>query len=212
MFLVTDVQVDCKGLVVHDCKVASSECGTLFRVMLTKIGLSFPWHHYGTQPDSDTSGFRVVMLTMQWCTAKMLTGQLPRWFLAYCASILHMFAVDSTTLQSTVYTFQDATYEDALTMYDEPVIWASTECGALPDIREAELDAATSKHQWTCSPQATNRRPSHPMVGNNDLGSLNCPGVGWGGGLRNEGHSRGEKKGELLPPNCTQRTTHEIFE
>ena len=31
------------------------------------------------------------------------------------------------------------------------------------------------------------------------------------GGLRNEGHSWGGKNGELLPPNCTQRTTYEIF-
>ena len=43
-----------------------------------------------------------------------------------------------------------------------------TECGALPDINDAELDAATSEHHWTCSPQATNRRPSHPTVGNNE--------------------------------------------
>ena len=165
---VTDVQVDCKSLVVHDSKDASSECGALFRVMLKKIGWSFLWHHYGTQPDSDTCGFRVVMLAMQWCTAKTLTGQLPRWFLAYCASILQMFALDSTTLRSIVHTFQDATYEDALTMYDEPVIWAMTECGALPDITDAELDAETSEHHWTCPPQATNRGPSHPTVGNNE--------------------------------------------
>ena len=166
--LVTDVQVDCKSLVVHDSKDASSECGALFRVMLKKIGWSFLWHHYGTQPDSDTCGFRVVMLAMQWCTAKTLTGQLPRWFLAYCASILQMFALDSTTLRSTVHTFQDATSEDALTMYDEPVIWAMTECGALPDITDAELDAETSEHHWTCPPQATNCGPSHPTVGNNE--------------------------------------------
>ena len=79
-----------------------------------------------------------------------------------------MFAVDSKTLQSAVYTFQDATYEGALTMYDEPVIWAMTECGALPDITNAEMDAATSEHHWSFSPQATNRRPSHPTVGNNE--------------------------------------------
>ena len=53
-------------------------------------------------------------------------------------------------------------------MYDEPVIWAMTECGALPDITEAELDAATSGHHWICSPQATNHRPTHPTVGNNE--------------------------------------------
>ena len=166
--LVTDLQVDCKSLVIHDSKDASSEGGALFRVMLKKIGWSFLWHHYGTQPDSDTCGFRVVMLAMQWCAAKTLMGQLPRWFLAYCASILPMFAVDSTTLRTTVNTFQDATYEDALTMYDEPVIWAMTECGALPDVTDAELDADTSEHHWTCSPQATNRGPSHPTVGNNE--------------------------------------------
>ena len=45
------------------------------------------------------------------------------------------------------------------------------------------------------------------------LGGLNCPGGGGGGGggLRNEGHSWVEKNGELLPPNCTQRTTYEVF-
>ena len=166
--LVTDVQLDCKSLVIHDSENASSECGAMFRVMLKKIGWSFLWHHYGTQPDFDTCEFRVEILAMQWCTAKTLTGQLPRWFLAYCASILQMFAADSRTLRSTVYTFQDATYEDALTMYDEPVIWAMTECGALPDITDAELDAATSEHHWTHSPQVTNRRPSHPTVGNNE--------------------------------------------
>ena len=165
--LVTNLQVDCKRLVIHDSKDASSECGALFRVMLKKLGWSFVWHHYGTQPDSDTCGFRVVMLAMQWCAAKTLTGQLPRWFLAYCASILQMFAVDSTTLRSAVNTFQDATYEDALTMYDEPVIWAMTECGALPDVTDAELDAHTSEHHWTCPPQGTNHGPSHPTVGSN---------------------------------------------
>ena len=36
------------------------------------------------------------------------------------------------------------------------------------------------------------------MVGNLYLGGLNCPGGGVGG-LRNEGHSWGEKNGELLP-------------
>ena len=85
--LVTDFQVDCKSLVIHDSKDASSERGALFRVMLKKIGWSSVWHHYGTQPDSDTCGFRVVMLGTQWCAAKTLTGRLPRWFLAYCASI-----------------------------------------------------------------------------------------------------------------------------
>ena len=137
--------------------------------MLKKIGWSLLWHHYGTQPDSDTCGFRGVMLAMQWCVAKTLTGQLPQWFLAYCASIFQMFAVDSTTLRSTVNTFQDATYEDALTMYDGPVIWAMTECGALPNITDAELVAETSEHHLTCSPQATNRAPSHPTVGNNEV-------------------------------------------
>ena len=138
--------MDCKRLVIHDSKDASSECGALFRVMLKKLGWSFVWHHYGTQPNSDTCGFRVVMLAMQWSAAKTLTGQLPRWFLAYSASILQLFAVDSTTLRSAVNTFQDATYENALTMYDEPVIWAMTECGALPDVTDAELDAHTSEH------------------------------------------------------------------
>ena len=104
---------------------------------------------------------------MQWCAAKTLTGLLPRWFLAYCASILQMFAVDSTTLRSTLNTFQDATYEDALTLYDEPVIWAMTECGALPDVTDAELDAHTSEHHWTCPAQGTNHGPSHPTVGSN---------------------------------------------
>ena len=160
--------MDCKSLVIHDSKDASSECGALFRVMLKKIGRSFVWQHYGTQPNSHTCGFRVVMLAMQWCTGKTLTGQLPRWLLAYCASILQMFAVDSTTLRYTVYTFQDATYEDALAMYDEPIIWAMTECGAVPDIIDAELDAATGEHHWTCPPEASNRRPPHPTVSNNE--------------------------------------------
>ena len=53
-------------------------------------------------------------------------------------------------------------------MYDEPVICAMTECGALPAITDAELHAETSEHHWTCSPQATNRGPSHPTVGNNE--------------------------------------------
>ena len=53
-------------------------------------------------------------------------------------------------------------------MYDEPVIWAMTECGALPDITDAEFDAETSEHHWTCSPQATNRGPSHPTVINTE--------------------------------------------
>ena len=38
---VTDVQVDCKSLVIHDSKDASSECWALFRVMLKKISWSF---------------------------------------------------------------------------------------------------------------------------------------------------------------------------
>ena len=203
--LVTDVQVHCKSLVIHDSKDASSQCGALFRVMLKKIGWSFLWHHYGTQHDSATCGFRGWMLAMQWCTAKTLTGQLRRWFLAYCASILQMFAVDSTTLRSTVYTFQDGTYEDALTMYDEPVIWAKTECGALPDITDAELDATTSEHHWTCSPQATNRRPSPPTVGNNEAHPN--PSQTHQAQCSKKSESKGGASGKPIP-NTTQKPTH----
>ena len=98
-----------------------------------------------------------------------MTEHTPRWFLAYCASIIQFFGVDSTALRSTVYMFQEATYEDALTMYDRPVIWTMTKCGALPDSTDAKLHAATSVHHWTCRPQATNRRPSYPKVGNNEF-------------------------------------------
>ena len=82
--LVTNLQVGCKRLVIHDFKDAWAECGALFRVMLKKLGWSFVWHHYGTQPDSDTCGFRVVMLAMHRCAAKTLTGQLPQFLGILC--------------------------------------------------------------------------------------------------------------------------------
>ena len=53
-------------------------------------------------------------------------------------------------------------------MYNEPVIWAITECRALPDNTDAELDAETNEDHWTRAPQATNRGPSHPTAGNNE--------------------------------------------
>ena len=85
--LVTDISIVNKTLVVHDPKDHASTCGAWFRAIMSKMGLSFTWHHYGTQPDSDTCGFRVVMLAMQWCQTNRLTGQLRRWFLTYCASV-----------------------------------------------------------------------------------------------------------------------------
>ena len=89
-------------------------------------------------------------------------------------------------------------------MYDEPVIWPMTECGALPDITDAELDAATSEHHWICSPQATNCRPSHPTVGNNEAHpNLSKP---------HQAHrsKKSESKGgasRKSTPNTTQKST-----
>ena len=115
------------------------------------MGWSFTWHHYGIQPDSDRCGFRVVMLAMQWCHTNRLTGQLPRWFLTYCASVLQLFAYDTSSLRSTVNTFQDWAYEDALREYDEPVDWATTEAGPLPAVTNSDVEATLHNHQYMAS-------------------------------------------------------------
>ena len=49
--------------------------------------------------------------------------------MTYCASVLQLFADDTSSLRSTVNTFQDWAYEDALREYDEPVDWAMTRVG-----------------------------------------------------------------------------------
>ena len=103
--LVTNISIENKSLVIHNPKDHSSTCGAWFRAIMSKMGWSFTWHHYGTQPDSDTFGFRVVMLAMQWCHTDRLAGQLPRCFLAYCASVLQLFADDTSSLRSKVNTF-----------------------------------------------------------------------------------------------------------
>ena len=118
---------------------------------MSKMGWSFTWHHYGTQPDSERCGFRVVMLALQWCQTNRLTGQLPRWFLTYCASVLQLFADDTSSLRSTVNTFQDWAYEDALREYDEAVDWAMTEGGPLPTVTNNDTEAATHSHQYMAS-------------------------------------------------------------
>ena len=146
--LVTNISIENNSLVIHNPKDDSSACGTWFRAISSKIGWSFTWHHYGTQPDSDTCGFHVVMLAMQWCNANQLTGQLPRWFLTYCASVLQLCADDTSSVRSTVNTFQGWAYEDALREYDEPVDWAMTEAGPLPTITNGYIEAAIHSHQY----------------------------------------------------------------
>ena len=154
---------------------ASNRCG--FRAIMSKMGWSFTWHHYGTQPDFDTCGFRVVMLAMQCCHTNQLTGQLPRWFLTYCASVLQLFADNTSSLRSTVNTFQDWAYEDALREYycDEPVDWAMTEAGPLPTVTNSDMEAASHSHQYMASslsnsasgPSSTSNDPlpPHPSTG-----------------------------------------------
>ena len=151
--LVTNTTVASKNHLIHNPKDDSSACGVMFREIIEKMGWSFTWHHYETQLDSDTCGFRVVMLAVQWCTTIKLKGQLPRRFLEYCASVPQLFATDSSTLRPTVYTFHDCMSKDALTEYDEPVPWATTECGTLPTPTHAETHAASWINQW---------RPSSP--------------------------------------------------
>ena len=115
---------------------------------MSKMGWSFTWHHYGTQPNSDTCGFRVVMLAMQWCNTDPLTGQLPPWYLTYCASVLQLFDDDTSSLRSTPNMFQDCAYEDALREYDEPVDWAMTEAGPLSTVTNGDMEAAIQSHQY----------------------------------------------------------------
>ena len=162
--LVTDISIVDKTLVVHDPKDNASTCGAWFRAIMSKMGWSFTWHHYGTQPDSDTCGFRVVMLAMQWCQTNRLTGQLPRWFLTYCASVLQLFADDTSSLRSTVNMFQDWAYEDALREYDEPVDWAMTEGGPLPTVTSSDMEAAIRNPQSnsTSGPSSTSKAPQPP--------------------------------------------------
>ena len=146
--LVTNMSMENKSLVIHDPKGDSSACGAWFWAIICKMGWSFTWHHYGTQPNSDTCGFRVVMLAMQCCNANQLMGQHPRWFLTYCASVLQLFADDTSSLHSTVNTFQDWAYKDALREYEEPVDWAMTEAGPLPTITDGDMEAAIHSHQY----------------------------------------------------------------
>ena len=124
------------------------------------MGWSFTSHHYATQPYSDTCGFRVVMLAMQWCNANQLTGQLPQWFLTYCASVLQLFADDTSRLRSTVNTFQDWAYEDALREYDEAVDWAMTEAGPLPTITDGDMEDAIHSHQYMPSSSSNSNMAS----------------------------------------------------
>ena len=91
------------------------------------------------------------MLAMQWSTSMQLTGQVPCWFLEYCASVLQMFAKDSSTLRSTVCTFQNCMHENALIENDEPVDWAMTACGPLPTVTDAGIHAAIRNRQWSSS-------------------------------------------------------------
>ena len=166
--LVTDSSIVSNTLVVHDPKDNSSTCGAWFGAIMSKMGWSFTWHHYGTQPDSDTCGFRVVMLAMQWCQTNRVTGQLPRWFLTYCASVLQLFADDTSSLRSTVNTFQDWAYEDALREYDEPVDWTMTEGGPLPTVTNSDMEAAICNAQSnsTSGPSLTSNaaQPPHPST------------------------------------------------
>ena len=99
---VTHIIIEQKSLIIHDLEDDSSACGTLFRTSMRRLGWSFTWHLYGTQPNSNTCGFRVAMLTMQWCNAIQPTRQLPCWFFENCASILPLFAINSSTLCSMV--------------------------------------------------------------------------------------------------------------
>ena len=149
--LITDISIANKILVIHDPKDHMSTCGAWFRAIMSKMAWSFTWHHYGTQPGSDTCGFRVVMLAMQWCHTNQLTRQLPRWFLTYCASVLQLFADDTSSLRSTVNTFQDWAYEDALREYNEPVDWAMTEAGPLPTVTNSDMEAAIHRHRFMAS-------------------------------------------------------------
>ena len=172
--LVTNISIVNKTLVIHDPKDQASTCGAWFRAIMSKMGWSFTWHHYGTQPDSDTCGFRVVMLAMQWCHTNELTGQLPRWFLTYCASVLQLFADDTSSLRSTINTFQDWAYEDALREYDEPVDWAITEAEPLPTVTNSDMEAASHSHQYMASslsnsasgPSSTSNDPLPPHPSN----------------------------------------------
>ena len=148
---VTDISIVNKTLVIHDPKDHASTYGAWFRAIMSKMGSSFTWHHCGTQPDSDTCGFRVVMLAIQWCQTNRLTGQLPRWFWTYCASVLQLFADDTSSLRSTVNTFQDGAYEDALREYDEPVEWAMTEGGPLPTVTNSDMENAIHSPQYMAS-------------------------------------------------------------
>ena len=145
--LVTDISIAHKTLVIHDPKDRASTCGAWFRAIMSKTGWSFTWHHYGTQPDFDTCGFQVVMLAMQWCQTNRLTGQLPRRFLTYCASVLQLFVHNTSSLHSTVNTSQDWAYEDALREYDEPVNWAMTEARLLPTVTNSDMEPAIHSHQ-----------------------------------------------------------------
>ena len=164
--LVTDISIVNNTLVIHDPEDHASTCGAWFRAIMSKMGWSFTWHHYGTQPDSDTCGFCVVMLAMQWGQTNRLTGQLPGWFSTYCASVLQLFADDTSSLRSTVNTFQDWAYEGALTEYDEPVDWAMTEAGPLPTVTNSDIEAATHSHQYMAS--SLSNSASGPSSTSND--------------------------------------------
>ena len=104
------------------------------------------------------------MLAMQWCQTNRLTGQLPRWFLTYCASVLQLFADDTSSLRSTVNTFQDWAFEDALREYDEPVDWAMTEGGPLPTVSSSDMEAAIRNppSNSASGPSSTSKAPQPP--------------------------------------------------
>ena len=146
--LVRNISIENKSLVIHDPKYDWSTCGAWFRALVGKMGW---WLNMASL--WNPTRFRHIWLTcrrasLKWCNAFQLMEQLPRWFLTYCASVLQLFADDTSSLCSIVSTFQDWAYEDALSEYDELVGWAMTEAGPLPTITDGGMEAAIHSPQY----------------------------------------------------------------
>ena len=155
--LLTNVNAATRSLVVHDSKGRSSKCGKYFKAMLHRLGWTSHWNSYGTQHDQDSCGFRTVFMAMQVWSKRRVTGQLPRWFIAFCATTLQLFANNNSCVNSTIDRFDEGYFEDASSWYDQAVSDNSSSRGSLPALTPKDYAAAKQAQGGPSRPADTAR-------------------------------------------------------
>jgi hypothetical protein len=106
------------------------------------LGWTSHWNSYGTQHDQDSCGFRTVFMAMQVWSKRRVTGQLPRWFIAFCATTLQLFANNNSCLNNTIDSFDEGYFEDASSWYDLAVSDNISSRGSLPALTPNDYAAA----------------------------------------------------------------------